>query len=762
MCAALLMIALFCAEIKSISVKSVEAKQPTCGFPGTPAYGYVKPDRAAYSEGEVVSYSCRVGYILLGSPISRCTDDGSWSEDVPICDDSMTTLGVAFSTPTVPGHSAELAIDRDKETCAYLKPKKPRWWRIDLGEEHKVLSVAVTMISPDKYVKFTVFVIKTQGTSASYKRCASFSGKFGTETVVLSCSEGKGIEGQKVHIEDHHQTEGFFEICEVEVQVEKDTGYDCGRPSRSLYSITFEPKNDMVEYGCIRGYEIKGSDYRHCLSTGQWSGEPPICEPIICDELEELENGHIRITHDSDGPPLEGAVVIYKCNEGYKLEGPFTRNCLKDGSWSGKDPQCKVIRCPVPDGKDQGGVYRLVNKTNSMGSMAMLRCKGGKREGDNPYIVCTEDGDWTEPEAHCILPARAAYERRDEPRIMNQGVIIFGMVVAAIMIVVVLVAMYLYGQKRNSNKPELPSRLLEPPVPPPRPPPRAKGGAFRNAFMGLINRDGSGSPEDPKWKTQSLPTNHTNAVEETTGKYSPKRALSYGQTLDGMNTTEPSVIEVEVLAHDDSGKKRRFPPVPEQNEDASLENVILDVEDPGSNKDSTPKQTRSAASDYASVDYEKKRQSRLLKEQDSVDSSSTGAASPLPQDEPDKKESRSPTPPKHISHSEEDDDDEKEEDDEEEDEEEGEEEESETSSVQAREEVEKARKVREVEERKAEEERKAKEEEERKAREEEERKAKEEEEKKKAEAPAQRRRRIRDEPPPAVEERPVLRRFRQR
>lgn len=43
----------------------------------------------------------------------------------------------------------------------------------------------------------------------------------GTQTVVMSCAEGKGIVGEKVHIEDHLQTEGLFEICEVEVQVEK-------------------------------------------------------------------------------------------------------------------------------------------------------------------------------------------------------------------------------------------------------------------------------------------------------------------------------------------------------------------------------------------------------------------------------------------------------------------------------------------------------------------------------------------------------------
>ncbi|XP_055928677.1 sushi, von Willebrand factor type A, EGF and pentraxin domain-containing protein 1-like [Argiope bruennichi] len=561
----------------SLNLQLISANKLTCGFPGTPAYGYVKPDRATYFEGELVLYFCRVGYILLGSPISRCTADGSWSEDAPICDDSMTTLGIASSTPTVPGHSADLAIDRDKNTCSYLKPKKPRWWRVDLKGKHKVLSVAVTVISPDKYMKFSVFIINIQETSASYKRCESFTGKFDTQTVVFSCAEGKGIEGQKIHIEDHLQEE-IFEICEVEVQVEKDTGYDCGRPSRNLYSITYNPKNGKVEYGCIRGYEMKGKDYRHCLSTGQWSGDPPICVPILCDNLDDLEHGNVRITYDSDSPPMKEAVAIYKCNEGYKLEGPFKRNCLKDGSWSGEDPQCRAIRCPIPDGEDQGGVYRLVNKTNSMGSMAMLRCKDGKREGDNPYIICTEDGEWTKPEAYCILPSTDAYTSQEPPRIENQGerktnkessntsflyiatlfkcliqFFRFGMVVAAVMIAVL-----------NSNKPELPSRSIEPPVPIPRPPLRInKNVAFKSVFTRLISRDNDDNQEEPK--------------------------VTYKD--------EPAVIQVEVLDNDDSGKKvEPLSSVPEQNEDTSPENVVLDIEDK-SNKDSTPKEPRSAVTE---------------------------------------------------------------------------------------------------------------------------------------------------------------------
>ncbi|KAG8201105.1 hypothetical protein JTE90_028774 [Oedothorax gibbosus] len=702
---------------------STSAFEAKCGFPGSPASGFLRPESSAYEEGDVVSYSCVVGYILVGSPISRCTDDGSWTEDVPICDDSMTTLGAAFSTPTVPGHSAELAIDRNKDTCAYLKPKKPRWWRINLEEEHKVLSVAITMNPADKYVKFTVFIIKTEGTSSAYKRCATFSGKFGTQTIVLACAEGRGIEGQKVHIEDHHQTEGFFELCEVEVQVEKDSGYDCGIPSRNLNSNSSKPMNNMVEYECFRGYQLKGRDFRTCESTGQWSGDPPTCEPIVCDDLEPIENGFYSLSHTKDGPPLEGTDVIYKCDEGYKLEGPFMRNCLRDGSWSKDTPECKAIRCPLPDGKELGGVYRMINGTNSMGSMAMLRCQGGKIDGDNIYITCTEDETWTKPEARCVIPALASYGRTDlDHVIVNQGAIIFGMVVAAIMIVVALVGLYLYGQRRNGNSPELPERLIGPVVPPPRPPPRSKGGSFKNAFMGFMNRDGSDKNEESlnSWKTQSLPTKN-----EDSGMYSAKRALSYPDK-DGA-----AIIEAEVLPHVEIGKSGRYSSVPEENEEADPENVVIDMK--GNSPTGSPV-------DYASVDYEKKRQSRLLKEQDSVESSSTAGASPLPADD---SEARSPTPPKHATPSE------------------SEEEESEEEESQGQTKAEEERKAKEEEERKAkeEEERKAKEEEERKKKEEEERKAKEEEEKKKVEIP--RRRRLRDEPPaPQPEERPALRRVR--
>ncbi|XP_015928545.1 uncharacterized protein [Parasteatoda tepidariorum] len=706
-----------------------------CGFPGTPMYGFVSPNEAAYEEGAIVMYSCLVGHILLGSSISRCKGDGTWSEEVPVCDDSMTTLVTASSTPTAPGYPAELAIDKNKERCTYLQPKSPRWWRIDLGDnkEYKVLSVAITVMNTDKHVKFSVFVIQIQNQIASYKRCASFSGKFGTQTMVLLCAEGKGIDGHRVHIEDYDKDDkGYFEICEVEIQVKKDEGYKCGAPSRSLYSVETYRNDDMVRYGCLRGYKLSGKVRRECTEeSGQWSGEPPICIPIVCDPLEPIENGVSNMEHGNQGVPLEGAQVLYNCNYGYMLVGNADRTCEGDGSWRGKPPKCKIITCPAEIPYDVGGKWRY--QTTRVGSNATLRCSNDKYDGENLQIVCKNDGKWSEPQAKCLIPIALA-KKEITPRIVNQGGVIFGMVVAAIMIVVVLVGVYLYDQRRRNNKPELPSRFQEPPLPPPRPPPRAKENAFKSAFKGFLNRDNPDSSKS-SWKTQSLPSNQAPA-DETESMLNSKKAFSYGESLpSGENEESPALVEVEVLPPQPphrSGRKGVITPVPEESENTTVDDIVIEMDEADSNKDSSAKDN---VSDYAAVDYEKKRQSRLLKEQDSLES-----ASPLPLDDSDKKEpSRSSTPANNLKES---------------DEEEEEEEESEDSQHTE------SQKEREEQERKAkeEEERKAKEEEERKAKEEAERKAKEEEEKK--EEARSRRRRTRDEPPPVVEERPVLRRVR--
>lgn len=146
---------------------------------------------------------------------------------------------------------------------------------------------------------------------------------------------------------------------------------------------------------------------------------------------------------------------------------------------------------------------------------------------------------------------------------------------------------------RHGNTPELPQRLIGPVVPPPRPPPRARG-SFKDAFIGFMNqgsRDISDKPDKPvkpvkpvkpdetlnSWKTQSLPTKN-----EDSGMYSAKRALSYGETLPDKD--ESAIIEAEVLPHVESGRSGKYSSVPEENEDADPESVVLDIHEKGGSK----------------------------------------------------------------------------------------------------------------------------------------------------------------------------------
>ena len=36
--------------------------------------------------GETVQYACKEGFVLIGEPVIRCTEQGLWSHSVPFCE----------------------------------------------------------------------------------------------------------------------------------------------------------------------------------------------------------------------------------------------------------------------------------------------------------------------------------------------------------------------------------------------------------------------------------------------------------------------------------------------------------------------------------------------------------------------------------------------------------------------------------------------------------------------------------------------------
>ena len=57
---------------------------------------------------------------------------------------------------------------------------------------------------------------------------------------------------------------------------------------------------------------------------------------IACDQLDDIKNGDVA----QHNPALVGSVAVYTCNKGFKLVGPSRRVCLRDGSYTDREPLC--------------------------------------------------------------------------------------------------------------------------------------------------------------------------------------------------------------------------------------------------------------------------------------------------------------------------------------------------------------------------------------------------------------------------------------
>ena len=56
---------------------------------------------------------------------------------------------------------------------------------------------------------------------------------------------------------------------------------------------------------------------------------------VACPLLVSPSDGSITITTTTPG-----STVSYTCDLGYILDGPMTRECLDNGTWTDFDPQC--------------------------------------------------------------------------------------------------------------------------------------------------------------------------------------------------------------------------------------------------------------------------------------------------------------------------------------------------------------------------------------------------------------------------------------
>ena len=94
-----------------------------------------------------------------------------------------------------------------------------------------------------------------------------------------------------------------------------------------------------------------GNEFRICLSNGLWSGEDPACDPVVCPVPEAPEHGSWIV-----GGFVPGSTIRFECQPGFTLVGSATLTCLTDKSWSDRPPSCQQITCPPLRDPEHGTV----------------------------------------------------------------------------------------------------------------------------------------------------------------------------------------------------------------------------------------------------------------------------------------------------------------------------------------------------------------------------------------------------------------------
>ncbi|NWT11792.1 C4BPA protein, partial [Vireo altiloquus] len=223
-------------------------------------------------------------------------------------------------------------------------------------------------------------------------------------TVKFSCKEGYRLRGNKeiscVIKGGGVGWSGTVPFCEI---------IPCMPPPKIANGDYEERANyvyqSSVTYRCQDPFSLIGSDTIHCTSDAQlngvWSGEPPECRVVKC-ENPRVENGR-KISGFGPSYGYKDSVV-FACNQGYFMVGAEVITCEENNAWVPPQPTCEKIAadvCPAP--KIPNGFLAPAKPAYGRGESVQIRCNAGCSFPDGSAevtVTCQEHSSWG-PLPHC-------------------------------------------------------------------------------------------------------------------------------------------------------------------------------------------------------------------------------------------------------------------------------------------------------------------------------------------------------------------------
>nr|XP_039253032.1 sushi, von Willebrand factor type A, EGF and pentraxin domain-containing protein 1-like [Styela clava] len=336
--------------------------------------------------GQTIEYSCNAGYVLQGSNMGKCGENGTWGE-VPTCVVDLTCDFESSTNPTCGYMRVNGTFERTKDITGYVLAGNGTIRSLPkalAGNEELCMSVDIKGSSDGELVakvhNGTVTKAIWPFSSSTTWKTEKFVLKKvnSTDTEVQLVLDASGnVELDNITTLNSSECYGFATPC-AKRNLEKGTI----SPEQELYS-----QDQEVSYSCNYGYTLAGGQTGTCKADGSWS-TTPVCTPIQCAK-QNLEKGTISPEHELYSQDQE---VSYSCNYGYTLEGKQTGTCKADGSWS-TTPVCTPIQCAKRN-LDKGTITPE-HELYSQGQEVSYSCSSGYILAGGQTGTCKADGSWS-------------------------------------------------------------------------------------------------------------------------------------------------------------------------------------------------------------------------------------------------------------------------------------------------------------------------------------------------------------------------------
>eukprot|EP00058_Branchiostoma_floridae_P027893 XP_002613384.1 hypothetical protein BRAFLDRAFT_68379 [Branchiostoma floridae] len=357
-----------CLSTGTWSSQDPQCTLKTCQPLAFPNHGTVT---GGNNYGNVATYTCDVGYDLIGNPTQTCQDNQQWTGSPPTCQRKecppLSTPSNGFMSGTnFYGDQVTFTCHSGYEISgsAVLTCQMNQQWN---GTQPTCERIHCPPLSPIANGQMS-------------------GGHLFGDQVMFVCNSGYDLSGSPSRKCQADGTwSGVQPACDQQ---------DCGQlpaPSHGTVSGATHYGN-QVTFTCDPGYEIFGSVTLTCQENQQWSGAPPTCTLITCPPLSPVSNGQMN------GGTSFGDQVTFACNVGYSLSGSPSRTCLADGTWSGVQPVCNRVACQNLDPPTNGMINVI---SNLYGGGVTFDCNVGYQLVGSSILTCQSDQQWSGSPPSC-------------------------------------------------------------------------------------------------------------------------------------------------------------------------------------------------------------------------------------------------------------------------------------------------------------------------------------------------------------------------